>query len=41
MGDWMYFKLMVQNAGTMLKAAMGDSRDYDKLIDRLFYDYNN
>lgn len=41
MGDWMYFKLMVQNAGTMLKAAMGDSSDYDKLIDRLFYDYNN
>lgn len=41
MGDWMYFRLIVQNAGTMLKAAMGDSRDYDKLIDRLFYDYNN
>ncbi|MBP7187557.1 MAG: glycosyltransferase [Ruminococcus sp.] len=41
MGDWMYFKLMVQNAGTMLKAAAGDSSDYDKLIDRLFYDYNN
>lgn len=41
MGDWMYFKLMVQNAGTMLKAATGDSSDYDKLIDRLFYDYNN
>ncbi|MBR1822803.1 MAG: glycosyltransferase [Ruminococcus sp.] len=41
MGDWLYFKLMMQNAGAMVKAAMGDSREYDKLIDKLFYDYNN
>lgn len=40
MGDWMYFKLMVQNSGAMLKAALGDSSEYDKLIDKLFYDYN-
>ena len=40
MGDWMYFKLMVQNSGAMLKAALGDSSEYDRLIDKLFYDYN-
>ena len=40
MGDWMYFRLMVQNSGAMIKAAFGDSREYDKLIDKLFYDYN-
>ena len=41
MGDCMYFRLMIENAGAMLKAALGDSREYDKLIDKLFYDYNN
>ena len=41
MGDWMYFRLMIENAGAMLKAALGDSREYGKLIDELFYDYNN
>ena len=41
MGDWMYFRLMIENVGAMLKAALGDSREYDKLIDKLFYDYNN
>lgn len=41
MGDWMYFRLMFQNAGAVLKAAFGDSREYDRLIDRLFYDYND
>jgi glycosyltransferase involved in cell wall biosynthesis len=41
MGDWMYFRLMIENAGAMLKAALGDSREYGKLIDKLFYDYNN
>ena len=41
MGDWMYFRLMTENAGTMLKAAFGNSREYDRLIDKLFYDYNN
>ncbi len=40
MGDWMYFKLMVQNSGAMLKAALGDSSEYDRLIDKIFYDYN-
>lgn len=40
MGDWLYLKLMVKNAGTFLKAALGDKRDLDKLLDKLFYDYN-
>ncbi|MDO5155542.1 MAG: glycosyltransferase [Eubacteriales bacterium] len=40
-GDWMYFKLMFENAGTMIKAMLGNSREYDKLIDKIFYDYND
>lgn len=39
-GDWMYFKLMFSNAGTLIKAILGKSEEYDKLIDKLFYDYN-
>ena len=41
LGDWLYFKLMVQNAGTLLKAAFGDRRGLDKLLDEMFYDYND
>ena len=40
LGDWLYFKLMVKNAGTLLKAAMGDKSGMDKMLDELFYDYN-
>ena len=40
MGDWLYFKLMIQNAGTLIKAAMGDKSGLDKLLDEMFYDYN-
>ena len=40
MGDWLYFKLMYQNIGTLIKAALGDKSDLDKLLDKLFYDYN-
>ena len=40
MGDWLYFKLIFKNAGAMIKAALGDRTDYDKLMDELFYDYN-
>ena len=40
MGDWLYFKLMYQNIGTFIKAALGDKSDLDKLLDKLFYDYN-
>ena len=41
MGDWLYFKLMIQNAGTLIKAAFGDTTGVDKLLDELFYDYND
>ena len=41
LGDWLYFKLMVKNAGTLLKAALGNTEGYDKLLDELFYDYND
>ena len=40
MGDWLYFRLIFKNAGAMIKAALGDRADYDKLMDELFYDYN-
>nr|AHF26177.1 hypothetical protein [uncultured bacterium Contigcl_1787] len=32
---------MLENAGTLLKAAFGDKKDLDGLLDRLFYDYND
>ena len=38
-GDWLYFKLMVQNADILIKAVFGDFSAYDKLIDKMFYDY--
>ena len=41
LGDWLYFKLMITNAGTLLKAAFGDSRGYDELLDEMFYEYND
>ena len=41
MGDWLYFKLIFKNAGTLLKAAMGDKSGMDKLLDEMFYDYND
>lgn len=41
LGDWLYFKLMYKNAGTLIKAAMGNTEEYDKLLDEMFYDYND
>ena len=41
LGDWLYFKLMFQNIGTLLKAAMGDKTGLDKLLDEMFYEYND
>ena len=41
MGDWMYLKLAFRNAGALLKAAMGDRSGYDRLMDEIFYDYND
>ena len=40
MGDWLYLTLMVKNAGAFIKAAIGDKRELDELLDKLFYDYN-
>lgn len=40
MGDWLYIRLLFENAGSIIKAALGNSREYDKLVDKLFYDYN-
>ena len=40
LGDWLYFKLLIQNAGTLLKAAFGDTEGLDRLLDELFYEYN-
>ena len=39
MGDWFYLTLLFKNAGAFLKAAIGDKRELDKLLDELFYDY--
>ena len=41
LGDWLYFKLMVKNAGTLIRAAFGNTEGYDRLLDELFYDYND
>lgn len=40
MGDWLYLKMLLKNAGAFFKAAAGDKRELDKLLDELFYDYN-
>lgn len=40
-GDWLYFKLIVRNAGTLLRAAFGETEGLDRLLDELFYDYHN
>ena len=41
MGDWLYFRLAFRNAGALIKAAFGDHEEYDKLMDEMFYDYND
>ena len=41
LGDWLYFKLLVENAGTFIKAALGDKSGVDKLLDEMFYEYND
>lgn len=40
-GDWLYFKLIFQNIGTFLRAAIGDRIGLDKLLDEMFYEYND
>lgn len=41
LGDWLYFKLLFKNAKTLCKAALGNTEEYDRLIDEMFYDYND
>ena len=41
LGDWLYFKLLIQNAGIFVKAAFGDKSGVDKLLDEMFYEYND
>lgn len=41
MGDWLYFKLMIENAGTLARAVFGDESGLDRLLDELFYEYND
>ena len=36
-GDWLYFKLLLKNAGTMVRAALGDRSRLDSLLDEMFY----
>ena len=40
LGDWLYFRLMIKNAGTLIKAAFGRRDGLDRLLDEMFYDYN-
>ena len=41
LGDWLYFRLMISNTDAFIKAAFGDKRKLDALIDDIFYNYNN
>ena len=41
MGDWLYLRLLFQNAGAFAMAAAGKREKLDKLLDRMFYDYND
>lgn len=41
MGDWLYLRLMLCNISTFIKAALGDRSGLDKMLDELFYDYND
>lgn len=40
LGNRLYLRLMIQNAGAFARAALGNRTELDKLLDRLFYDYN-
>ena len=41
MGDWLYFKLMGKNFVPIMKSLFGDKTQLDKLLDEIFYDYND
>ena len=40
-GDWLYFKLLLKNADAFIKAAFGNNKKLDALLDKTFYDYND
>ena len=40
MGDWLYFRLAFTNIGAIIKASFGNTSGYNKIIDKMFYDYN-
>lgn len=40
LGDWMYFRLMAESSGAMIKAAFGNRKKLDSILDKVFYDYN-
>lgn len=40
LGDMLYFRVIISNLTAFAKAALGDRRELDKLLDKLFYDYN-
>lgn len=39
--DGLYLNLMVKNAGAMIKAVFEKTEEYDKLLDEMFYSYND
>ena len=39
--DWLYFRLMAKNMLPMIKSALGKPEEYNKLLDEMFYDYND
>ena len=41
LGDWIYLKLLLQNIPAFLKALWGDKSGVDRLLDEMFYDYND
>ena len=38
-GDWMYFRMLAEHTDVFVRAALGDKKELDKLLDKLFYDY--
>ncbi|MBQ8928008.1 MAG: glycosyltransferase [Oscillospiraceae bacterium] len=40
-GDWLYFRMLLANGGTFVRAMLGNTGGLDALIDRLFYDYEH
>ena len=39
-GDWVYLRLF-RHPGSLIKAAFGDKRGLNKMLDAYYYDYND